>query len=72
MNYLAKRCVECSRYLIEDVEIPLTRLLCDHPSLLQQVSANVPTQWVSFEVKVDVHVLTLNTKDKTFGHTYIK
>ena len=44
--------------LVEDVEVPLSWLLFHHTRLLQQVVENMATRWVTFEIKVDVHVLS--------------
>lgn len=39
------------------MEVPLPRLLVDHPGFLQQILADVPAYGVALEIEVDVHVL---------------
>lgn len=47
-----------SAYLIKTVKVSLPRLLQDHATFLQQVIADVPSDRIAFEVKIDVHVFS--------------
>lgn len=47
-------------YLVESVEVSLIFLLLGDPCLLQQVCLNVTTSGLVAEVKVHIHVLSLN------------
>lgn len=46
---------------VEDVEVPLSVEGPDHTRFLQQVVGDLATNWVSLEVKLNLHVLSKAT-----------
>lgn len=48
--------------LVEDVKVPLSRLLLHDTRLLQEVIIDVAPGGIPLEVKIDVHVLAKSTR----------
>lgn len=46
------------RNLIKAVKIAFSFLLIDHPRFFEKIISHVAADWVSLEIKIDIHVLS--------------